>query len=148
VLAAGVGVGTWTVANRDAADARRSAAEAQARTAAIADVLAAPDVRVLALPGRDGGTVNLAVARSRNKAVAVLKGLPVLQGDQVYQLWMIPPAGALEAVSQGVLAVGQTEDTRLIDVGDGVQFGVSIEPKGGSPRPHASQIIAAGQFST
>lgn len=148
VLAAGVGVGTWTVAHRDATDARHAAADAQARTDAIGAVLAASDVQVIKMPGRDGGTVNLAVARSQNKAVAVLTGLPALQDDQVYQLWMIPPGGAAEAVSRGVLSVGQTADTRVIEVGDGVQFGVSIEPKGGSKRPTLTQIIAAGEFST
>jgi anti-sigma factor RsiW len=141
VIAAGVGVGTWAVADRNVDSARRVAAAAEARVEAIERVMAAPDVRVFTVTGRDGGTVNIAVAQSLNSAVAVLKGLPDPGRGHVYQLWMIPEAGASSAVSPGPLSVGQTTGSQLLEVGNAVRFGVSIEPVGGSKIP--TDVIGA-----
>jgi anti-sigma-K factor RskA len=143
VIAAGAGLGTWTVADRNVDNARRIAAAAEARAAAFERVMAAPDVRVYSMAGRDGGTVNVAVARSLNQAVAVLNGLPDAGPGRTYQLWMVPEAGLSSAQSPGPLAVGQTAGTQLLEVGNAVQFGVSIEPAGGSRTPTPEAVIGA-----
>jgi anti-sigma-K factor RskA len=142
VIAAGVGFGTWAVADRNVDDAREIAAEAQRRAAAFEKVLAAPDVKVFNVGARDGGTVSVAVSRSRNQAVAVLNDMPDLGLEQVYQLWMIPETGISSARSPGPLDVGQTAGAQALEVGDAVTFGVSFEPKSGSKTPTESAIVA------
>jgi anti-sigma-K factor RskA len=142
VIAAGAGVGTWAVATRNVDDARRHAVEAQQRVAAIEAVLAAPDVKVFTMAASGGGTINVAVSRLRNEAVAVLNDMPDLGLEQVYQLWMIPEAGLSSARSPGPLAVGQTTGSQVLEVGNAVQFGVSVEPKSGSATP-TGPVIAA-----
>jgi|SoiMethySBSTD1v2_1073268.scaffolds.fasta_scaffold04536_7 anti-sigma-K factor RskA len=140
VLAAGAGVGTWAVASRNVDDARRVAVAAQQRAAEIEQVLAAPDLKVFTTPIKDGGSVNVAVARSVNKAVAILNDLPGLGDDQVYQLWMIPEASVGKPASPGPLAIGQTTGSQVLTVGNAVQFGVTIEPPGGSPQPSTDPV--------
>jgi hypothetical protein len=137
VLAAGAGVGTWAVASRNVDDARRVAAAAEQRATEIEQVLAAPDLKVFTTPIKDGGTVNVAVSRSVNKAVAILNDLPGLGDERVYQLWMIPESGPSDAASPGPLSIGQTTGTQVLTIGNAVGFGVSIEPPKGSPRPTA-----------
>jgi anti-sigma-K factor RskA len=134
VIAAGAGVGTWTVASRNVDDARRVAAQARERADAFEKVLAAPDVKVFTMAAGGGGTINVAVARSRNEALAVLKDMPALGPEKVYQLWMIGPSGAR---SPGALDVGQTAGAQVLEIGNAAQFGVSVEPKGGSKTPTA-----------
>jgi anti-sigma-K factor RskA len=144
VIAAGAGIGTWTVADRNVDKAREAAAAAQARASDLERVMAAPDVRVFKMTGRDGGTVNIAVARSLNSAVAVLNGLPDPGRGRVYQLWMVPEAGPSSAVSPGPLSIGQTAGSQLLKIGNAVQFAVSIEPESGSPKPSAEVIGLIG----
>jgi anti-sigma factor RsiW len=141
VIAAGVSVGTYAVAHRSVDDARRDAVVAQQRAAQIERVLAAPDVRVVSVRGRDGGTVNVAVARSLDSAVAVLSALPDPGRGRIYQLWMVPAGGAAQARSVGTLPVGRTAAAQVLTVGDALHFGVSIEPEGGSLRPTVDNIV-------
>jgi hypothetical protein len=137
VIAAGAGVGTWTIAQRNVDAAREVAAAAQRQAAAVEEVLGAPDVKVFTAPIEGGGIVNVAVSRSVNQAVAILDGLVDQGADKVYQLWMIDvendPASAR---SPGPLSVGQTTGfSQMPEVGNAVQFGVSVEPKAGSSKP-------------
>ena len=64
VLAFGVGVGTWTIAQQGV----------RPENARIDAVLAAPDARLVSSE-MAGGRVTLIVSPSRNAAVAVLNGL-------------------------------------------------------------------------
>jgi anti-sigma-K factor RskA len=134
VIAAGAGVGTWTVAQGNVDRARQAAAAAERRATEIEQVLAAPDVRVVTMAVRTGGTVNVAVARSLNRAVAVLNGVSDPGPDKVYQLWMIPDAGRLSSArSPGPLL--RAQKAQLLEIGDATLFGMSVEAAGGSPTP-------------
>ena len=139
VIAAGAGVGTWAVANQNIDDARQVAAEARRRATEIEQVLSAPDAKVFPM-AVSGGTINVIVSQSRNRAVAALAGLPDPGEGKVYQLWMLSvPNEPASARSPGPLPVGQTSGSQLLDVDNAVQFGVSVEPKSGSPKP--TQVV-------
>jgi anti-sigma-K factor RskA len=142
VIAVGIGVGTWTVANRNVDDAREAVAAADARAAEIERVLAAADARLFKGMGKDGGTVNVTVARSLDSAVAALEGLPDPGAGRIYQLWMIPegdPAAVARSVGQVPTAAEATAE--LVQVGDANRFGVTIEPEGGSLTPTLSNLV-------
>ncbi|MDG6101071.1 anti-sigma factor [Dactylosporangium aurantiacum] len=118
VLAAGVGVGTWTVAQQGV----------RQENARIDGVLAAPDARLVSAE-MGGGRVTLVVSPSRDAAVAVLDGLDDPGADKDYQLWMLDSAGPR---SVGVVAGGTGR--RYIE-GLASGFAVTKEPAGGSDRP-------------
>lgn len=118
VLAVGVGVGTWSVA-------QHGVREENARVDAV---LAAPDARLVSSQ-MAGGRVTLIVSPSRNAAVAVLDGLADPGSDKDYQLWMIGGAGPR---SVGVVPSGT--GWQYI-AGVAPTFAVTREPAGGSPKP-------------
>jgi anti-sigma-K factor RskA len=123
VLAAGVGVGTWTVA-------RHGVEQENAR---IDAVLAAPDARLVSSE-MAGGRVTLIVSPSRNAAVAVLDGLADPGADKDYQLWM---TGSGDPQDVGVLA-GGTGRQYIAGLAPG--FAVSKEPAGGSEKPSSPLV--------
>jgi anti-sigma-K factor RskA len=133
VVAAGIGVGTWSVAGQRVREAESVAAAELARTAEIEQILSAPDARLLASPVFGGGTVNIVLAPSLDMAVAVLSGLPSPQAGRVYQLWQIRDGVAR---SLGVLGSGRTRHTQVMrGIARTDVFGLSVEPTGGSPAP-------------
>lgn len=118
VLAAGVGVGTWTIAQQGPRE----------ENARIDAVLAAPDARLVSSE-MAGGRVTLIVSPSRNAAVAVLAGLEDPGSDKDYQLWMIGDSGPADV---GVISGGTGR--QYIDKLAG-EFAVTREPAGGSKTP-------------
>jgi hypothetical protein len=143
VIAVGIGVGTWTVANRNVDDARKATAAAEARVDQVERVLAAADARLFTGTARDGGTVNVTVARSIDSAVAALEGLPDPGDGRIYQLWMIPEGDpATVARSVGQLPGAAAPTAQPVRVGDAKVFGVTIEPEGGSERPTLANLVA------
>lgn len=119
VLAAGVGVGTWSIAEQGV---RRENARIDA-------VLAAPDARLVSSE-MAGGRVTLIVSASRNAAVALLNGLDDPGSGKDYQLWMINGSGG--ATSVGLVDAGSG---RRYFTGLASAFGVTKEPSGGSNTP-------------
>jgi anti-sigma-K factor RskA len=141
VVGLAAGVGTWTVADDRVQRARSDAAAERDRAREIEQVLAARDVRLLREEVTGGGAVNVAVAPSRDSAVAVLAGLPVPPEGLVYQLWLLRDGTPPQSLD--VLGPGQTGATRLIrGVGATGAFGVSLErgPRGAAT-PSPGRIV-------
>jgi hypothetical protein len=107
---------------------------------AVAAVLAAPDARTTSRPA-DGGTVTVIVSRARHAAVVTTAGLPSLPPAKVYQLWLLAPAGARSA---GLLATAQDSRTGPLlatGVAAGDQFGITVEPAGGTTHPTTTPLV-------
>lgn len=90
-----------------------------------------------------GGSATLIWSDDQGRSAMLLKDLPELSADQVYQLWYIDGAGATSA---GVVnAAG--DRLQLLDgdrdANDAV--GVTVEPSGGSESPSADPIVVIGQ---
>jgi anti-sigma factor RsiW len=144
VIAVGAGFGTWTVADQRVDQARVTAARERARVAEMEQVLSAPDARIRSTSAA-GGTVNLVVSPSRDKAVAVLSGLRVPDNGLVYQLWLIRGSGAAMAARPlDVLGPGQTNATALIpNIAAGDQIGITTEVPAGAPQPTLERLVTA-----
>jgi hypothetical protein len=139
VLAAGAGAVAVVVQEARVRDERSVAEAARAQAARMESVLTAPDAILRSSAGPGGGRVTVVSSAGRDSAVVVLDDLPARGPDEVYQLWLINDAGA---VDKGVLEVGVTDDQRLIDgVRDADSFGVSVEPPGGSEKPSTNNVI-------
>jgi anti-sigma-K factor RskA len=142
VIAVGIGIGTWTIANRNLDDARRATAAAEAQLERVGQILAAPDAKQYITPATGGGTVTVTVSRSMNAAVAAMGGMPDAGAGKIYQLWMIPAGEpAVVAQSVGTTPPGDTSTTQVVPVGDAKAFAVTVEPgDGGSDKPTTEPV--------
>jgi hypothetical protein len=113
---------------------------ARAGNAAITAVLAAPDARIEAMRTTVGGTVTVVTSRDEHDAVVITTGMPSLSPAQVYQLWVIGPAGARSA---GLLSrTGQAGPVLATGVTSGDRIGITVEPSGGTSSPTTAPVIA------
>ncbi|GIM88274.1 anti-sigma factor [Paractinoplanes toevensis] len=103
------------------------------RVESLETLLSAPDLTVHDEPVTGGGTVTVAVSRSRDAAVITLNAATAPGDGRVYQLWTIRAA---KPVPEGTLTAGETTTRQIVDgIGDATDVGVSIEPSGGSTTP-------------
>ncbi len=107
---------------------------------AVAAVLAAPDART-ASRSADGGTVTVIVSRARHEAVVTTAGLPSLPPTKVYQLWLLAPAGVRSAGLLATAQDGRTAAQLATGVGAGDQFGITVEPAGGTSHPTSTPLV-------
>lgn len=128
VLAA-AGAGGYLV-ERDRADEQRQ------QNVAITTVLGAADATTTSqsLPG--GGTIRLVTSTSRDAAVVVADGLPALDDDKVYQVWLIKRS---VPESQGTFA--RSGAMVMKDLAAADQVAVTVEPDGGSEKPTTAPIV-------
>lgn len=105
---------------------------------ALAQVMDAPDGRVMTLEPGEGATgdamVKVAWSAEEGMAVFMADGLPDTSEGTAYELWFIgdagpQPMGMLEAVRGGEL-------NAVLDIeGQPSAWGVTVEPESGSPAP-------------
>jgi hypothetical protein len=112
----------------------------RAGNAAITDVLAAPDARTQTMPTTVGGTVTVVTSQDEQEAAVITTGMPPLTPAQVYQLWVIGPAGARPA---GLLPrTGQAGPVLATGITPGDRIGITVEPSGGTSSPTTAPVIA------
>ena len=134
-----------SLAERQIADARRTALEAQSQLA----VLAAPDLVRIDLTGQPNAPRASARgfwSRSRGM-VFTASNLPSLPAGRVYQLWVLTASGP--PISVGLLQPDQTGALTAVfqtpaDIPPPTQVAVSDEPAGGVPSP-TGMIWVAGK---
>lgn len=132
-----------SLAERQIADARRVALEAQSQVA----VLAAPDVVRIDLVGQPvapSASARAFWSRSRGMVFTASK-LPSLPAGRVYQLWVLTAAGP--PISVGVLQPEQAGTLAAVfqtpsDIPQPTQVAVSDEPAGGVPSPTGTIWVA------
>ncbi|MEV7417408.1 anti-sigma factor [Streptomyces sp. NPDC089919] len=127
------GVSVWQ--HREADRARAEVRQAQAAAAGVAEVLAAPDVRVSTEPLTGRATGTLAVSERQDAAVFLAHDLPPLPARQAYQLWYgeadgrYRPAGLLPRS-------GDAQQLRLTGPVSGATLVcITVEPAAGAARP-------------
>lgn len=114
---------------------------AQTENRAIARVLAAPDTRVLRRPTSAGGTATVIVSPSERALIVTTAGLRPLPTSKVYEAWLINPrqtraAGLLQAAHGG-----RTQPLLATGLSPGDEFGLTVEPAGGTTRPTTAPIL-------
>jgi anti-sigma-K factor RskA len=132
VVAFGAAAATFTVMGNRLDEERQE-------TAAVAEVLAAPDAQVSTEDIEGGGRASVVFSESEGQAVVVLADLPDIPDEQAYQLWYVGD----EIRSAGVL--GSSVDTTPVllgDVGGAEAIALSVEPSGGSDQPTTDPITA------
>jgi anti-sigma-K factor RskA len=107
----------------------------------VAAVLAAPDARTGSRAANGGGTVSVTVSRTQGEAVVTAIDLPPLPSAEVYQLWLMGPAGARSAGLLPSAQHGRTAPLLATGVSDSDRFGITVEPAGGTTRPTTAPLI-------
>lgn len=108
----------------------------------------AGDMRLIAMLGTDAapkGSGTLVISADGEYGTLVVDGLPVLEPDHTYQLWLIRDgqrtSGGLFDVSShgyGALVVSSPDPLASYDA-----FGVTVEPAGGSPGPTGAKVLGS-----
>ncbi|MEU8495394.1 anti-sigma factor [Streptomyces lavendulae] len=138
-VAAGLGgVAAWQYQRADTA--RQQARTAEAREAALAGVLSAPDARLASGRIPDGGTGTVVLSRERDRAVFVPSGMAAPPAGRVYQLWFAGPGGMRPA---GLMDPARPGAPALLagPVGGATGVGVTVEPEGGSAAPTTAPLV-------
>jgi anti-sigma-K factor RskA len=121
---------------------RHQLQQAQTSNQTIASVLSASDARIELSSSTVGGTVTAVISPHDREAVITAAGMPTPSDAQVYQLWVISPAGYR---SIGLLPGSSGRATAPVladDVQPGDQLAVTIEPAGGTRQPTTIPIVS------
>ena len=106
----------------------------------VSEMLADPDSSVLRASVEGGGEASVLVAGDDMFFHA--EGLPELDPDKAYQLWVVEGDGSVS--SAGLLALRGGQATALVQGEDGVGMAVSVEPESGSEEPTTAPIVVLG----
>lgn len=134
---AGGGIALWQ--HQEAEDARASVRQAEQREAGVADVLAAPDVRLQTREWKDGSTGTVAYAPSKDAAALILAGLAELPATKVYEAWF---AGTGATRPAGLISGTEEQQLVLLDgpVAGATAVAITVEPAGGSQQPTSAPL--------
>lgn len=125
-----------TVAVQVSAERDRLREQAQV----VSEMLADPESSILRAAVEGGGEASVLVAG--DDMLFRADGLPELDADQAYQLWVVEGDGSVS--SAGLLATRDGEATSLVQGQHGVGMAVSVEPDSGSEQPTTAPIVVLG----
>jgi anti-sigma-K factor RskA len=114
---------------------------AQMENRAITHVLAAPDARVLRRPTSAGGTATVIVAPSERQLIVTTAGLRPLPASKVYEAWLINPRATRPAGLLPAPRGGRTQPLLASGLSPGDEFGLTVEPAGGTTKPTTTPIV-------
>jgi len=116
------------------------------RTEMLMDVLAAPDTLSVKLAGTPEAEKATGIVRynARKGMVLYTAVLPSLPAGKIYQMWLVPVAGA--PISAGIFAPGAHGTRQLWTAevplnSEAKAFAVTIEPAGGVPQPTGPKVL-------
>lgn len=114
----------------------------EARAAAIASVLSAPDARTVVANGPAGAHGTAVVSDSRHAAVFSASSWPAATSAKTWQLWVIDAGGAHSAGLLTRRADGTIAPTYAKGIpATAANFGVTLEPSGGSKQPTTTPVL-------
>lgn len=129
-LVAAVALGGWAIGRNQLGQDQR------ADGVAISRVLSAPDAHTYRQTAPNGMRMTYIISEQRNSAVAVPDDVAQPGANRIYQLWTVKLRG-----KTAVYAPDRTFDAQggpiLLtgDIRSAAAVGVTVEPKGGSPKP-------------
>lgn len=106
----------------------------------MADLLAAPDAKLVRGEVTGGGTGTAVASSAEGEVLFLAQGLPRLPEDRTYQLWLIGADGPRPA---GLLASSEGQAEPLLASGftGREAVGLTVEPRGGSARPTTPTVV-------
>jgi Anti-sigma-K factor rskA len=123
-------------------DVQHQLTQAQARTHAVAAVLAAPDARLARSTTKVGGVATVVSSQSRHAVIITTAGLPALAGGKVYELWFVAGTSARRAGLLPAPVAGRTAPLLARGLVRGDAVALTVEPAGGTNKPTTTPILA------
>jgi anti-sigma-K factor RskA len=109
------------------------------RNGRVADLLAAPDAKLVRGDVAGGGTGTVVASPEKGEVLFLAHGLARLPDDRTYQLWLIGTEGPRPA---GLLTADGGENLVLATGFTGREAGgLTVEPRGGSPLPTTPTVV-------
>ncbi len=118
----------------------RALEQVNTRNSQVAELLAAPDAKLVRGDVAGGGTGTVVASSTRGQVVFLAHGLAPLPEDRTYQLWLIGADGPRPA---GLLTSSDRQPDPLLAGGftGREAVGLTVEPRGGSPRPTTPTVV-------
>jgi anti-sigma factor RsiW len=116
--------------------------QARAQNQAIAEVLAAPDAKLLTSRTTVGGVAIVVLTAEKRQLVVSTTGLPPPPAGHVYQLWLIGPVRIVSAGLLPAAEAGKTAPVLASGIVAGDRLGLTIEPAPGTAQPTTKPIMA------
>ena len=139
---AAVAIVAGGVAGGIAYRANQNANRVEANANAIASVLSAPDARTVSASGPDGSRGTAVVSDVKHAAVFSASSWPAAASSKTWQLWVIDASGARSAGLLTRRPDGTIVPTYAADIPvAGANFGVTVEPAGGSKQPTTKPVL-------
>jgi hypothetical protein len=116
--------------------------QARAQNQAIAEVLAAPDAKLLTSRTTVGGVAIVVLTAEKRQLVVSTTGLPPPPAGHVYQLWLIGPVRIVSAGLLPAAEAGKTAPVLASGIVAGDKLGLTMEPAPGTAQPTTKPILA------
>jgi anti-sigma-K factor RskA len=121
----------------------RLSADAQG-SHAIANILGAPDAKMMTAKVRTGGTATVVMSHRAGELVFTASKLTVLPPSRAYELWLMGPSGDKPVGMLPPSHAGMTGPMVVQGLVHGDRIGLTVEPAGGSRQPTTSLIVVIG----
>jgi anti-sigma-K factor RskA len=125
---------------QQAEEMEQSLTAAEQEREQMEQLLGAPDLAAAHVESAAGGTVTVTYSMNAQMMHVVPHDVPAPSSDESLQMWLIDEEGPH---SLGLMSGEEPEMLEAVDLAEGVAFGVTIEPSGGSPEPTDDPIIVA-----
>ncbi|MGW4115302.1 anti-sigma factor [Actinosynnema sp. NPDC004786] len=113
--------------------------QVNSRNSQVAELLAAPDAKLVRGEVAGGGTGTVVASSARGQVLFLAHGLARLPDDRTYQMWLIGADGPRPA---GLLTSADAPEPLLASGFTGREaVGLTVEPRGGSPRPTTPTVV-------
>jgi hypothetical protein len=148
LLVAAGGAGVWGLQVQKQRDdaLRQLAVAANAPSAGMGRILAAPDAKVQEVSVPGGGTMLIVHSQTQSVGGVMTVGMPATPPGHVYELWLEDTSGTMQPAGLMPGGGGTTWNELTGGIGSSTAIGVTVEPVGGSPAPTTSPILVK-QFS-
>ena len=118
--------------------ARHQTQAPSAGSAAITQVITAPDARAETMRTNVGGMVTLIVSARQRAAVITVTGMPSLPRDRAYQVWVLTPSGARRPACPPTRQVPPLLAAAVLPAD---RIGITVEPAGGTSEPTTPPVV-------
>lgn len=125
---------------QDQQDMEESLTAAESERQETERLLGAPDLSSAHAESAEGGSLTVTYSVAEEMIHVVPHDVPAPEPDQTMQMWLIDDQGAQ---SIGLMGGETSELLADVEFDEGVSFGVTVEPEGGSPEPSDEPIIVA-----
>lgn len=135
VIAAVVLGGQAIRTDRNLEQAQQELGELRENSQEVAEVLSAADAKLVS--GGDDVSGAVVFSSDEGKLAFVPRQVPEPPSDKTYQLWLVGPEGARSAG----LMTDPSSPVVVTGLGDAENFGITIEPEGGSQQPTSDPLL-------